>query len=77
MTRLKPGPGWKEYDKSPVWENRNGTRVHILGMIRSPAGHIYPVDPVKLDRLRKIVGGSRKRALMVMANLFDKNLNNT
>ena len=64
---------WKRLSGA-VYESINGTRVHMLGLIGcqkqidvdSPA---YISDFLKFER---IMGGNRKRALMLMAeNLSD------
>lgn len=74
MTRnranTRPGPGWKHV-AGPVYEHCSGTRIHLLGLIKTPDGRTafldkWP-DAKEGRRFMKICGGNRKRALMAWA----------
>ena len=71
--RWKPGPGWKRHNTNPsVAIHENGTKVHSLGIVQLPDGRcihggIWP-EVLALDFCMKVTG-SRKRGLLVWANL--------
>jgi len=67
--KYKPGNGWKMLNGA-VYEN-GCVRIHTLGYIRinnvttrAPADILY--------KYLRITGGNRKRALMIMANNYEK-----
>ncbi|MCP4339847.1 MAG: hypothetical protein GY799_13390 [Desulfobulbaceae bacterium] len=74
----RPGPGWEQQTKGPVWAHKNGWMIHVSGLIaRSPSPHGQIVDGVdyrdKIEKLIKINGGNRKRGLMAWAmNLAER-----
>ena len=67
--RYKPGPGWKALSPA-VYENRAGTRIHLLGLCRLADGtYINGYDAqLEIGRYLRIAGGNRKRAMMAWAN---------
>lgn len=67
---VRPGPGWKHI-AGAVYEYTNGTRVHLLGMIRLPSGDWVPAnkwpESKDADRFVRMNGGNWKRGLMAWA----------
>lgn len=67
---IRPGAGWRHL-AGAVWEHKNGTRVHLLGLIRLPDMTWVSADkwPESKDahRMIRINGGNRKRGLMAWA----------
>lgn len=68
VSAIRPGPGWKQLSGA-VWEHANGTRIHLLGVVRLSDGTFPSVwsDLKNLNRCIKINGGNRKRGLMAWA----------
>ena len=67
---VHPGAGWKHLG-GPVWEHLNGTRVHLLGMVRLPdmsflSANKWPASS-EAKLFIRINGGNRKRGLMAWA----------
>ena len=72
--KLRPGPGWRNWIHTPVYEHTTGIRVHAMGTIslRLPTGEriIYGQNwphSQSAERWIKIAGGNRKRGLMLWA----------
>ena len=72
----KPGPGWT-YVGSSVWDHASGMRLHMLGMLRMPLGELVSANIWPESRgvwlATRLVGGSRKRGLMLWALWVLKN----
>ena len=68
--KYKPGNGWRAIG-SCVWENKDGTRVHMLGLIRLNNGVYFKanqwLDSIEAHRMIKINGGNRRRGLLAWA----------
>jgi hypothetical protein len=67
---MKPGLGWKHVGGA-VFDNSDGTRVHVMGLCRLPNGELvngmlWP-ESRKLDQSVRINGGNRKRGAMAWA----------
>ena len=64
---VRPGAGWRHLAGS-VYEHTNGTRMHMLGTIRTPSGKYISAsewpESKNADRFILINGGNRKRGLM-------------
>lgn len=62
-------PGWKHLNGS-VYEHRDGTRVHLLGLCRLPNGtyvtNSWP-ESQRWDRFVRINGGNVRRGAMAWA----------
>lgn len=68
---MRPGAGWK-YLAGSVWEHTNGSRVHLMGLVRLPnktfvSLNKYP-ECINGNKMIKINGGNKKRGLMAWAN---------
>ena len=67
---MRPGAGWKHI-AGAVYEHANGTRVHLLGMIKLPSGEWISAnkwpESKTADRFVKMNGGNWKRGLMAWA----------
>ncbi len=62
-----PGP-WQCLMDGVVYERRDGLRIHISGgLIRPQIGRFHFAKPRQMIRAIKRVGGSRRRALMLIA----------
>jgi hypothetical protein len=64
-------PGWKHLNGS-VYEHRDGTRVHLLGLCRLPngesvVGSTWP-ESQRWDRFVRINGGNVRRGAMAWAS---------
>lgn len=70
MSKYKPGKGWVQLN-GPVYENQNGSRIHLLGLVRLNDGTFFNSDREFIPYLR-IAGGNRKRGLMIWANSLEK-----
>lgn len=71
---IRPGNGWQHL-AGPVYEHRNGSRVHMLGLVQLPNGeiineHKYP-ECVDAARMIRINGGNRRRGLMAWAMTYN------
>lgn len=67
---MRPGIGWKHI-AGPVWEHKNGTRIHLGGLVRKQdmtfvSLNKYPEGNEGWRQI-KINGGNRKRGLMAWA----------
>jgi hypothetical protein len=76
--QLKPGNGWRHL-AGPVWEHTNGSRVHVMGLVKLPDGsflsaNVYP-QCNEAARLIRINGGNRKRGLMAWARIHNRSFN--
>jgi len=63
--KYKPGPGWAHL-AGPVYENKDGTRIHMIGLCRLPDGTFFN-SWWDYSRYINIAGGNRKRGLMAWA----------
>ena len=67
---VRPGCGWKHI-AGAVYEHANGTRVHLLGMIRLPSGEWLSAnkwpESLEANKFVRMNGGNRKRGLMAWA----------
>jgi hypothetical protein len=63
-------PGWSHIAGS-VWQHKNGTRIHTLGMVWLPDGFHYWINtwPQSVEGWRcvRICGGNMRRGLMLWA----------
>lgn len=71
---IRPGDGWKHL-AGPVYEHRNGTRIHMLGLVKLLNGEFinenkYP-ESVAAARMIRINGGNRRRGLMAWAMTYN------
>lgn len=69
VEKLKPGPGW-HHIAGAVYENRDGLRIHLLGLARLPDGRVLDANGsefFRAERFIQINGGNRKRGLMAWA----------
>lgn len=74
---MRPGAGWRHI-AGAVYEHTNGTRVHLLGMIRLPNGewvssNKWP-ESKDADRFVRMNGGNWKRGLMAWARAHNAEL---
>ena len=67
---IRPGNGWKQLSGS-VWEHSNGTRIHLIGMVKLPNGKWMSANiwtnSRDADMAIRINGGNRRRGLMAWA----------
>jgi hypothetical protein len=69
-----PGPGWRHL-AGAVYEHNNGTRMHMLGLVRLPSGEFLNAskwpDCHDAARMIRINGGNRRRGLMAWAMAYN------
>ncbi len=66
MSSVKLSGKWKHIG-SAVYESTNGDRIHLNGLIRfANKEHLTPLIE-QFNGVVRLVGGSRKRALMYIA----------
>ncbi len=67
---MRPGVGW-EHIAGPVWEYKNGTRIHLSGLVRKPDMTFVSLNKFSEGtegwRQIEINSGNRKRGLMAWA----------
>lgn len=56
--------------RAPVWQARNGVRVHRLGLVREASGHIHDIDRRLFAPIFRQTGGNYRRALMAYAERY-------
>jgi hypothetical protein len=70
----RTGPGWRHI-AGPVYEHRNGTRVHVGGFVKLPNGDFLSDSkwPESKDaaRMIRINGGNLRRGLMAWAMTYN------
>ena len=74
--QMRPGDGWQHVGGA-VWEHASGTRIHMLGLVKTADGQVYSLNDWRSSeagrRLVRINGGNRRRGLMAWAvNLTGK-----
>lgn len=71
---MRPGKGWRHIG-GPVYEHSNGTRVHVIGVVKLPDGRYLHANkwPECIDaaRMISINGGNRRRGLMAWAMTYN------
>ena len=71
--KYKPGSGWSHI-AGPVWENTDGCRIHLLGLIRLPDMTYMSANKIsegnEARRFIRINGGNRRRGLMAWAKFI-------
>lgn len=74
IRKMRPGDGWK-YLGNSVWEHTNGSRIHLIGLIRFQNNNYVSVntypDSEKAELMIRINGGNRKRGLMALAMHYE------
>ena len=73
---MRPGAGWRHL-AGPVYEHKNGTRLHMLGLIKLPDGDFlyankWP-ESKYAARFIRANGGNKRRGLMAWAMTYNKN----
>ena len=71
---MKLSSGWSHIN-GPVWNHKNGTRIHVTApIVRLPDGAMPGVyaDRARVNRLIRMAGGNRKRGVMAYAELLYK-----
>lgn len=74
---MRPGSGWRHL-AGAVYEHTNGTRMHMLGLIKKPDGSFLDANKWPESRyaarLIRINGGNRRRGLMAWAMTYNAKL---
>lgn len=72
---VRPGPGW-QHIYGPIWEQKDGTRIHLLGTARLPNGVFISSNDWPHSRdadfMIRANGGNRKRGLMAWAMQYNR-----
>ena len=66
--------GWKKFGESPVYEHKNGTRVHASGMVRRSDGEAVYLNRHTFDEALlpffRLFGWNRRRAYIAYADVM-------
>lgn len=69
MSSVKLTTGWFSTKHPSVFENREGARIHTMGMMRDKNGNTNPPNQDQLRMYLMLTGGNRRRALMACMEL--------
>lgn len=64
MSSIKLKTGWRATAHPSVFENKNGERIHTMGMLRDAHGNANPPSQDELFTYLMLTGGNMRRSLM-------------